>query len=240
MRRYHRRRATRAKARSRSRRRGASWTPQKTSISHFFTRNVIYYTGRHGNQLRPITMTCGGSLPCISSTRPYRFRPSSSRAGSRSTITLSSPPNRRTWLSRIWRSTTGPLPNIPVTRAHPINSQIPAVNDAGSCGLHGPEPQHHLAVLQADRCPGHARRRSAGGHRAARTISATTSWPTSWSRPIRSCRISAGSASALAQPSNTVCQGTTNVYLNGAVGSPFRWAAAKVVTAFRGNPSAGI
>ena len=44
------RRATRAKARSRSRRRGANWTPGEVSSGKFFMRNVIYYTGSQGKQ----------------------------------------------------------------------------------------------------------------------------------------------------------------------------------------------
>ena len=186
-------------------------------------------------------MPCGGSLPCTSSTRPNRFRPSCSRAGSRSTITATIHPTTRTL--RTWRSSnigdSASLPDIAVRRAHAINSPIPPVNDAVHTAFKAagnPDTVwQYYKLIGVQATPDDGRRLPP----RRRTISATTTWPTSWSRPIRSCRISRVRLRFTLHIPPPSTGRNNNVYVNGAPEVPSRWAAAKVATASRGNTVGG-
>ena len=188
------------------------------------------------------TMRCGGSLPCTSSTRPNRFRTSSSRPGSRSTITMGRPPTLITWRSRIGRSpktgcSSALLPNIPVTRANPIHSQVAATNTAVHAAFMAQNPAtvwQYYKLVGVQGTPMTSRRLPT----RRRTISATSISPTSWSRPIRPCRISSGWAPT-ARDSRPSLSQVDNVYLKGASGSPFQMGGCQGCHGFQGQDAGG-
>jgi hypothetical protein len=89
----------------------AAWralTPAEMSSGRFFTGTSFSTPAKHPTS--SITMQCGGSLPCTSSTRQKLFLLSYSRAGSRSTITMMMHPITQTL--RTWRSTIPAMPQF--------------------------------------------------------------------------------------------------------------------------------
>ena len=134
----------------------------------FFSTRASHRTRAIRGTRRITTRSTGWSL-CTLSTRQNRFQHLCSRAGSRLTITMMQPTRiPRLYSSpisgiRMPRSLLLELPEFPASSKYSGDAQPshpfagPAGQRRSSCSFHEDRPSDCLAVLQADRGPGHSR-----------------------------------------------------------------------------------
>jgi hypothetical protein len=107
----------------------AAWRkldPTKDTISHFFTRNVIFYTGPPGSQKYNNAVWGLVALHIIHKTKSF---PAFVFATWEQAEEYNGPPTDPDYLAfQNLTTKSGLLPNIPVTRAHAIHSQVAATN----------------------------------------------------------------------------------------------------------------
>jgi hypothetical protein len=120
----------------------AAWrqlTPQEVSGGRFFTRKVIFYTGEPFVQLQYQNAVWGlVALHIIHKTKSF---PTFVFASWEQVDNYDDQNNKNTENLRFNNIAGTPLPpNIPVTRAHPIHSQIPPVNDAAHAAFKAKDP----------------------------------------------------------------------------------------------------
>jgi hypothetical protein len=120
----------------------AAWrelTPQEVAGGRFFTRKVIFYTGQQFGQLQYQNAVWGlVALHIIHKTTSF---PTFVFASWEQVDNYNDQTNQNTEDLRFHNITGTPLPpDIPVTRAHPIHSQVPPVNDAVHAAFKAKDP----------------------------------------------------------------------------------------------------
>jgi hypothetical protein len=120
----------------------AAWrelTPQEVAGGRFFTRKVIFYTGQQFGQLQYQNAVWGlVALHIIHKTKSF---PTFVFASWEQVDNYNDQTNQNTEDLRFHNISGTPLPpDIPVTRAHPIHSQIPPVNDAVHAAFKAKDP----------------------------------------------------------------------------------------------------
>jgi hypothetical protein len=120
----------------------AAWralTQQEVNSGRFFTRKVIFYTGQQFGQLLYQNEVWGlVALHIIHKTKSF---PTFVFASWEQVDNYDDKTNQNTQNLRFHNIAGSPLPpDIPVTRAHPIHSQIPPVNDAAHAAFKAKDP----------------------------------------------------------------------------------------------------
>jgi hypothetical protein len=120
----------------------AAWralTPLEASSGRFYTRKVLYYTGQQFGQLEYQNAVYGlVALHIIHKTTSF---PTFVFASWEQVDNYDDKTNQNTENLRFHNLFGTPLPpDIPVTRAHPIHSQIPPVNDAVHAAFTAKDP----------------------------------------------------------------------------------------------------
>ena len=110
----------------------AAWRkldPKKDTISHFFTRNVIFYTGGGTGQPAQTYNNEVWGLVALHIIHKTKSFPAFVFASWEQAEEYDGPPTDLDYLAfQNLKQKSGLLPNIPVTRAHAIHSQVAATN----------------------------------------------------------------------------------------------------------------
>jgi hypothetical protein len=198
----------------------AAWrrlTDTEIAGGRFFTRKIIFYTGtQFVNQLYDNAVWGLVALHIIHKTKSfptYVF-------ATWEQVDDYDDRNNRNSEQLVFQNTGTPLPNIPVTRAHPIHSQIPPVNDAVHAVFKAKDPDtiwqyYKLVGVQGKPMnppPANAPEDTNSYYFLANIVVETNQVLQNFT----------GEA-----PNGLIVQPFNNVYLNGAPNSPFQMGGCK-------------
>jgi hypothetical protein len=196
----------------------AAWrvlTPQETASGRFFTRKVIFYTGDPAAQTLYQNAVWGlVALHIIHKTTSF---PTLVFASWEQVDNYDDQNNKNSENLRFHNIKGTPLPpDIPVTRAHPIHSQIPPVNDAVHAAFKAKDPNtvwqyYKLIGVQGNPVTGPPPATASNDDRSYYYLANIV---VETNQTLQNFFGAVGSG-ATPVPFN-------NVYLNGAAGSPFQ------------------
>ncbi|MFO1072190.1 MAG: hypothetical protein U1E17_05790 [Geminicoccaceae bacterium] len=212
----------------------AAWralTPTEISGGKFFTRKVIYYTGPQGNQRYNNAVWGLVALHIIHKTRsfPAFVFATWEQVDNYDDVTPSNPENIAFQNLNV---KAGLFPNIPVTRAHPIHSQVASTNASFHAIFKAGNPNsvwQYYKLVGVQATPTNQPPATAPADALSYFFLANIMVETN-----QTLQNFVGGA-----PAGAVIPGFTNVYLNGAAGSPFTMGGCQGCHGFQGQANGG-